>query len=99
MRVVSSPEASECLDRIDAWWRAHRDKNPNLFDDEVQRVVALLPGSPYMGHVYRVRRGVAFRRVLLERTHHYLYYWVDEESPVIEVVSIWGTPIEGAPPL
>lgn len=99
MRVIFSPEAEQCLDYIDTWWRANRDKNPNLFDEEVQRVVALLAATPEMGHEYRVRGRVTVRRVLLKKTRHYLYYWVNEAVGVVEVVSIWGTPLKRGPPL
>jgi hypothetical protein len=99
MKVEFSPEADEAHDTIDTWWRENRDKNPNLFDEEVKRVIELLPSSPEMGHVYKVRGGRKILRVLLSKTHHYLYYWVDEKRDLIEVIVIWGTPLKDGPPL
>jgi len=99
MTIIYSPEARACLSTINTWWRANRNKNPNLFDDEVERVTGLLENSPEIGHVYKVRGGVTIHRVLLEKTRHYLYYWIDEDDGVIVVASVWGTPLGHGPPL
>lgn len=99
MKVIFSPEARVCLITINTWWRANRDKNPNLFDDEVERISELLASSPTMGHVYKVRGGVTILRVLLSKTKHYLYYWLDEDDDAIVVVSVWGNPLRDGPPL
>jgi hypothetical protein len=43
MRVRLSPTARERFSFIDAWWRANRDRAPDLFARELTRVIELLP--------------------------------------------------------
>src|SRR5215467_12210849 len=66
--VITMPEADEQADRIDDWWRANRDKAPNLFREKLERAVQLLAIAPEAGVRYR-RRGIpGLRRLVLPET-------------------------------
>jgi plasmid stabilization system protein ParE len=90
MRVRLSPTARERFSFIDAWWRANRDRAPDLFERELTRVIELLPTAPAMGNRYATDEHGEIRRVLLKKTRQYVYYRVRESEGLIEIVSIWG---------
>lgn len=87
MRVELSDEASAQTEKIDAWWRRNRLAAPDLFMDEVDRALAELGAMPSLGTVYRPG-SVGVRRLLLRRTHYYLYFI--EEPDRIYVVAVWS---------
>jgi plasmid stabilization system protein ParE len=98
MKVRFSEQGFERVQFVDDWWRANRDKAPDLFDEELNRIVTLLPRTPNMGTRYAEIGGLVIRRVLLKKTRQYVYYWVDTDNDIIEIVSVWGTK-RGKPPL
>lgn len=99
MKVRFSPQANARFDAINSWWRSNRDKAPERFDQEVAEAIELLATSPKIGQLYRVTGDVEIRRVLLKKTRQHLYYRVDSERQLVEVVTIWGTVRGQGPPL
>ena len=94
-RIVVSPEAAEEIDSIDAWWRANRDKAPDLFATELERAFETIATVPLAG---RLQRQVALRdvrRVVLRRTRFHVYYRL--EGSEVHVLVVWGA-IRGTEP-
>jgi len=87
------------VDRIDRWWREHRPAARDLFARELADARALIADMPEMGNPYAERQGVLVRRVLLARTHHHLYYEVDQKNEVVMILAIWGTQLGRGPRL
>jgi hypothetical protein len=87
--VVLSGRAEREMARVDARWRAERPAAPNLFRDELDELVDVLPSSPNMGKAYGTWHETdVVRRVMLEKTQYHVYYAIDGNSIVI--LSIWG---------
>jgi plasmid stabilization system protein ParE len=86
VKVELSAEAEAQVDRIDAWWREHRQAAPDLFADELDEAVRALAATPGIGVRYAPKPGV--RRVLLTRTRYHLY--VIEEAARVYVVAVWS---------
>ena len=59
------------------WWRENRPAAPDLLEQELQSVLALVASAPTLGAVARDARVKDVRRVLLRRTRYHVYYWVD----------------------
>lgn len=89
MSVRFSDEANARFDAIEQWWRENRDKNPDLFDEEVAAALQTLGTAPMAGEFHKRSRGREVCRILLKKTRHHMYYWVDDSGDV-EVISIWG---------
>jgi len=87
VRVDLSDEADAQVAEIDAWWRANREKAPELFTDELERALAHLGSMPSLGTIYE-QGPPAVRRLLLSRTHYYLYFI--EEADRLYVVAVWS---------
>lgn len=87
MKVELSEEAHAQVLEIDAWWRENRPAAPDLFTTELDQALAKLEQSPTIGSRYEA--GVrSVRRLLLRRTHYYLYF-VDREER-LQVVAVWS---------
>ncbi len=87
MKVELSDEADAQVAEIDAWWRRNREKAPGLFTDELDKALDDLGSTPSLGVVYRPG-DPAVRRLLLQRTHHHLYFV--EQTDRIPVVAVWS---------
>ena len=44
--VVTAPAADLQILEIDAWWREHRDKAPDLFELELAQALDLIGSAP-----------------------------------------------------
>jgi plasmid stabilization system protein ParE len=87
VRVELSDEAAAQAAEIDAWWRVNREKAPDLFTDEFERALEDLGAIPSLGTVYG-QGPPAVKRLLLHRTHYYLYFI--EEADRLYVVAVWS---------
>ncbi|MBC8068544.1 MAG: type II toxin-antitoxin system RelE/ParE family toxin [Deltaproteobacteria bacterium] len=92
--VFTTPEADRRIEAIDAWWRANREKAPDLFEEELALAVRMLADAPGIGKRYLHATG-GIRRVLLRSTRNHVYY-VEHEDRVL-VVAVWGA-VKGAGP-
>jgi hypothetical protein len=74
---------------VDAWWREHRGGSHG-FIDEFSHALELLMTSPELGAVYEPKAAFGVRRLLLPRSHHYLYYVYYRDRRTLRVVSVWS---------
>ncbi len=92
--IITSDRAELQIVEIDAWWREHRDKAPDLFEEELAEVSRLISSAPGAGK--RVPHPTEdVRRVMMRKTRHHVYY-VEREQHVF-VVAVWGA-IKGSEP-
>ncbi len=54
--VQFTKRAERDAERIDAWWREHRDKAPRLFTEELASAIAMIETMPDVGRSYAARR-------------------------------------------
>lgn len=92
--VFAVPEALLQIMELDAWWRAHRDKAPDLFEEELDRAFQLIAAAPGSGRHYPHPK-VRVRRVLMRGTRNHVYYV--EQDDRVEVVAVWGA-VKGTGP-
>ena len=92
--VVTTQLADVQILEIDGWWRTHRDKAPNLFEEELADVFRLIGTAPGVGKRYPHPREHV-RRVMMRKTRHHVYY-VEREEHVL-VVAVWGS-VKGSGP-
>ena len=87
MKVGFSAVAEAQIQQIDDWWRENRPAAPDLFTNEIDRACLALEDTPGLGVPYEPKPGV--RRLLLRRTHYYVYFVQNPEAVV--VVAVWST--------
>jgi hypothetical protein len=89
-QIVIAKRAQQQIDRIEVWWRAHRDKAPELFQNELAQAKEFLRATPNLARVCVVRDSRVIRWLLLPKTKAKLYFWVDEKTAIVHIVSAWG---------
>ncbi len=94
--VITTPDADLQILELDAWWREHRDKAPDLFEIELAQAFELIGSAPGAGKRHAHPRGPV-RRVMLRRTRNHVYY-VEYENHVL-VVAVWGAVKNSGPDL
>lgn len=92
--VFTTPQADIQILEIDAWWRANREKAPELFEEELALALRMLESAPGVGKRYPYS-SANVQRVLLRSTRNHVYY-VEEADRVI-VVAVWGA-VKGSGP-
>lgn len=97
MKLRISEEARTDIERIDAWWQEHRDKNPSLFQDELAEALELIEASPRLGRIYEGAR--KYRWVLLPKSHYLVFYEHLPEADLVAIVAVWSPRRGGAPTL
>jgi plasmid stabilization system protein ParE len=93
-RIVITSQAELQIHEIDAWWREHRDKAPDLFEEELARALKLIGTAPGAGKRYPHARATV-RRVMMRGTRNHVYY-VEREDHVL-VIAVWGA-VKGVGP-
>ena len=89
MKVTLSKRAEREIERIDSRWRVERPAAPELFTDELDAVLDVLPASPEMGKIYGTwHHGELVRRVMLEKSEYHVYYAIEDDELV--VITVWG---------
>lgn len=68
LTIAFTPRATKQTRRALAWWRENRPAAPDLFEQELRNVLALVAAAPSLGAVARDQRVKDVRRVLLRRT-------------------------------
>jgi plasmid stabilization system protein ParE len=86
--VRVADDARRQLGAVRDWWREHRPAAPELFEQEVASLFALLAESPEIGPAVPVRGARGVRRALLPMTRHHVYYQVRRDS--VLVVAVWS---------
>lgn len=82
------PRADRQIRAARRWWLQNRDKAPEAFDEELDRVFELIESHPYIAPAVRVRQRMV-RRYTIERIRYYLYYRVEKDY--VRVLSLWHT--------
>ena len=98
MKVDISKRAQRDAERIDKWWRAHRDAR-ELFAREFQEAIHFLETVADPGTPYPTKRRPRLRRLLLPKTKCHVYFEIFEHEDAVRVLSAWGGPRERAPKL
>jgi len=88
IRIAGPAQAD--LDYIETWWRAHRDKAPARFEEELEKAKELLRHTPRFGIVHAEQDGHIIRRIVLKKTKVKLFYWVEEDAGVVHIIAAWG---------
>ena len=89
MRLEVTKRAQREVRRLGGWWLEHRDKAPELFEEELAAAYAQIQAEPGLGQTYLVSRGRRIQRVLLPKTLNHVYYW-QRSAERVDVVSVWG---------
>ena len=84
--LVEARARLELLER-GAWWLEHRTKNPGLFEEEFESVVAFLEHITTALAVLEEIDRPGVRRKLMPRTRHHVYYVVTGDTVRILAVA------------
>jgi plasmid stabilization system protein ParE len=98
VKVRLTSPAQRQAERLDRWWRAHRDA-VNLFAHELAAAIARIASEPESGAPYVEREGILVRRVLLPKTRNHVYYEMYAASGEVMIVAVWGAPKRRVPKL
>lgn len=93
-RVRFTPTAQEHVRREKAWWLANRD-HPDVFANELERVIEILSKLPGVGSDYSASPVPGVRRVYLRRSSVHVYYSFDDREVLIRAV--WSARLEHGP--
>lgn len=89
-KLEYSPKAElEALEK-DLWWTQNREKNPDLFADELAELEDALLAAPLGSPVYQRFGDREVRRKVMPKTKHLVYYHLDGD--VVRIVKVWGGP-------
>jgi len=89
--VRFSREAEEQLRTRRIWWRANRDKAPDLFDRELAEAIDRLRRSARTLPIFVKRAGHVVRRYLMPKTHCHLYLEVTDSPAEVLVLAAGGS--------
>jgi plasmid stabilization system protein ParE len=89
LTVAFTARATNQTRRALAWWRENRPAAPDLLEQELRSVLALVAAAPSLGAVARDPRIEDVRRVLLRRTRYHVYYRVDAAAERLDVLAVW----------
>jgi beta-galactosidase GanA len=90
LRVEFTSDAKAEVRQIRRWWRRHRTKAPDLFNQELRQAQQRLAVAWAEGQEYDYFDGDLVRRVLLERTRNHVYYIVLEDQKLVQIVAVHG---------
>ena len=72
-RVLIAPQAEAQIRALDAWWRSHRMRSPDLFSRELGKALSTLEVAPKAGRRYPHPTIKGLRRIPLRATRHHIY--------------------------
>ena len=99
LRVEISDLAKAQVRAAEQWWRQNRLKAPNAIREELERAAALISLQPESGALARNVSLPGVRRIHLTRIRYYLFYRVVSDREAIEILALWHSSRQGAPPL
>jgi plasmid stabilization system protein ParE len=80
LSIKPTPAAAAQIRKESRWWRPNRTKAPRLFQEELRRAFDLIAVYPEAGAIAEDSSLPGVRRILLQATHHYLYYRVKRRT-------------------
>lgn len=95
-RIEVAERAQQDVERLGLWWRMHREKAPDLFEEELTAAYSTIQEHPEYGQRYRVVRGKQVWRWLMPKTKRHVYYRLDGDD-VVRIMAVWGA-IRGREP-
>lgn len=98
VKIELTARAVRDAERRAAWWRRERPAAPQLFEDELRVALDLLRAEPEAGSTYPSRYGRPYRRLLLSRSRHHVYYRVVAPDRLV-VIAIWNAVARRGPAL
>ncbi|MCA9549933.1 MAG: type II toxin-antitoxin system RelE/ParE family toxin [Myxococcales bacterium] len=87
-QIVVEPDAAAEIERIDDWWRLHRDKHPTLFTSELTAAFRRIAALPSAGKAVAGTTISDVRRVLLPGCRFHIYYRYSQTQ--VQVLAIWS---------
>ena len=99
MKLRVSRRAKRQIDRMDAWWVAHRPQAANLFADELVAIFWRIQTVSDVGVAWPTERRPKLRRVLMPRTSNHLYFEIAPDQQAVDVLAICGARRARAPKL
>jgi hypothetical protein len=99
MKVIIAPEAEAHLLVRKHWWRAHRTRAPERFDQELGRAIIRIGEMPGSFPVYSERSGRIVRRCLLRKASCHLYFEVLPAAGEVWILAVHGAVQRRAPRL
>lgn len=98
MRIKFSPESLQLIREKRIWWQRNRHKAPRLFAEELATIIAKLRrGADADRRRFGMLGGETIWCLLMRKTRNHVYYWVNNEAGIVEIVSVWNA-TAGAPP-
>jgi plasmid stabilization system protein ParE len=88
-RLIVAPRAQAQIAKIGAWWRANREKAPELFSRELADALEAMLEMPSVGQPYRPVLGIAVRRMLLTGCNYHVYFSYEETLDVVQIRAVW----------
>jgi len=89
MRLEVAERARRDGKRLAQWWLEHREKAPELFEEELIAAYGIILNDPTLGQTYMISSGRRIQRVLMPRTKNHVYYH-QKSAEVVRIVAIWG---------
>ena len=90
MKLKFAQRALNEIERGKREWLARRDKNPELFDEELAEAFENIKAVPAFGSATElVSRGQVVRRVEMRKTKYQVYYRKHTDD-LVYVLSVWG---------
>ena len=96
MRVEIAKRAARNAERIDRWWREHRDSS-DLFAHEFREAIHFLETVADAGTPWQTAMRPRLRRLLLRKTQRHVYFEPFDEGELIQIVAVWGAARERSP--
>lgn len=90
MKVIIAPQAEAQLRLRQQWWRQHRSKAPERFEQELAHALREIADHPESLPVYAEKDGRTVRRYLLTRTRCHLYFEIVPTADEVWIVAAWG---------
>ena len=86
--IAFTPRASREVAEAKRWWRANRTKAPQALEEELRSALELIRSTPAIGAVARNVALPGVRRLFLNRVNYFIYYRINSESHIAEVVAL-----------
>ena len=94
-----APRAASQIRAAARWWRQNRPKAPSALIDDLESAYDLIQSLPNAGEPVFHTTNPELRRVYLGRIRYHLYYSVNHDSKIVEVLALWHASRGSAPPI